>query len=73
MDAWLTPDAEPIGVDLVTVTVPSHPVFVAVLRGLLLDMANPENWETSEGGISPEVAAEWAGELYQSFEVAYGG
>jgi len=66
---WITPRAEPQDVDCIQLAVPQSPELYAVLRGLLLDMANPEFWEQLDGlTITPQLAADWSSVILDAFE-----
>ena len=56
MLGWLTPDSIPAGERRVTLDIPDSPTWVAALRGALLLLADPVNWE-ADGSVSPEDAA----------------
>ena len=56
MLGWLTPDSLPAEVRLVTLSIPDAPTWIAALRGALLLLADPANWEAA-GSVSPEEAA----------------
>lgn len=54
--AWLTPDDAP-GAVAYAVFVPDNPEMRAALRGALLLLEMPDNWQKL-GDLSPEDAAE---------------
>lgn len=67
--AYITPRALPDGVDPVTISVPNVPEYRAILRGILVDLADCLTWEQVAGlTIAPCDAAEWARVMLESFE-----
>jgi len=55
----------------VLLLIPESPEFIAILRGAILTLTIPENWEQLEGlTITPDEAVVMAELLLQEFEAA---
>ena len=54
---WLTPPSNPATVSRV-VFYPNDVEWWAVIIGALFELTDPDNWEQSPGGITPEEAAQ---------------
>lgn len=65
---YITPPSPPSGMVAFLITIPTGPHYAGALRGFLLDLCNPENWEQIEGTISPCDAAAFAEIMLSSFE-----
>jgi len=64
---WITPAAAPTSTQQIVIEVPNVPEYVALLRAVFGEIADPENWEQVYG-IGVVEAAEWAQEIAESFE-----
>jgi hypothetical protein len=54
---WLTPENSPTSTRAILLIVPDDPEFEAIIRGALLDLMNPENYE-QHGALTPEQTAD---------------
>jgi len=66
---WITPMEIPEGVAQITLDIPNRPEYRAILRGILIDLTMPANWQQIPGySISPCDAAAFAAVILESFE-----
>jgi len=71
MRAYITPRDYTLDTREVLLLIPESPEFIAILRGAILTLTIPENWEQLEGlTITPEEAVVMAELLLQEFEAA---
>lgn len=64
---WITPASQPQAGRCIQVTIPDAPEYVAILRGIALDLANPANWQQLQGIAACDAAA-WAELILTSLE-----
>lgn len=71
MRAYITPREYTLDTREVLLSIPESTEFIAILRGAILTLTKPENWEQLEGlTITPEEAVVMAELLLQEFEAA---
>jgi hypothetical protein len=62
--AWITPDSLPASERCVQISVPDDLDFFSMLKGALVDLLDPENYEEI-GDLTPQECADyWLGWYY---------
>lgn len=64
---WITPDAIAGGSDDILLTIPRGSRNYEILRGILLELSDPENWQQIEGVCVCAAADEWLMVAFQDF------
>jgi len=55
---WITPDSAPAGTRTIKITIPTGEGWESCVRGALLALFDPENWEqVDDGALTADEAA----------------